>query len=308
MNFIELAEKVIREENRPLTQSEIWEIAKLKGYDKLINTTGKTPWQTIGARLYVDIRDNPDSKFIKLKLKPTKFFLKELFKDNNIIQFEEDISEKIDFGARIYKERDLHKYLSYFVYTYGFIFTKTIFHEGSGRRSYAQWLHPDIVGVYFPLEEWENEILDISKEVGSTGIKLFSYELKRELNFTNLRESYFQAVSNSSWANEGYLAAANIETDDEFRLELKRLNNSFGIGIIKIDVEDPDSSEIVLPAREKDHVDIETMNRIAQVNSGFKEFLKRIKADLTSREIRKERYDRIFGIDDLTSGKGLKLK
>jgi hypothetical protein len=52
MNFIELAEKVIREENKPLSQNEIWEIAKLKGYDQLVGTTGKTPWQTIGARLY----------------------------------------------------------------------------------------------------------------------------------------------------------------------------------------------------------------------------------------------------------------
>jgi hypothetical protein len=32
--------------------------------------------------------------------------------------------------------------------------------------------------------------------------------MKKELNFSNLRESYFQAVSNSSWANEGYLVTA----------------------------------------------------------------------------------------------------
>lgn len=30
MNFIELAEKIIREENRPLSQNEIWEAAKQK--------------------------------------------------------------------------------------------------------------------------------------------------------------------------------------------------------------------------------------------------------------------------------------
>lgn len=70
-----------------------------------------------------------------------------------------------------------------------------------------------MVGVYFPVEDWESEVIDISKEIGSIGIKLFSYEIKRELNFNNLRESYFQAVSNSSWANEGYLVAAEVETD-----------------------------------------------------------------------------------------------
>ncbi len=305
MNFIELAEKIIREENRPLSQNEIWNIAKIKGYDKEIKTTGKTPWQTIGARLYVDIRDNPSTKFIKLKLKPTKFFLKELVNDKDVEKITLEASKEPLENKIKFKERDLHKYLTYFVYTYKSIYTKTIFHEESNKKQYSQWLHPDLVGVYFPIEEWESEILDISKEIGSIGIKLYSYEIKKELNFNTLRESYFQAVSNSSWANEGYLVAAEIESDEEFLQEIKRLTNSFGIGIIKLDVEDPDSSEILYPAKEKDFVDIETMNKIAQINPNFKDFLKRIKADLTSKEIRKEKYDKIFDIEELIDKKRL---
>jgi len=303
MNFIELAEKIIREENRPLTQNEIWEIAKIKGYDKLVGTTGKTPWQTIGARLYVDIRDNPSSKFVKLKLKPTRFFIKELASEIDYGKVVIETPKEIQGLKSKLKERDLHRYLTYFVYTYRFIYTKTIFHEESNKKQYAQWLHPDMVGVYFPLEEWESEVLDISKEIGSIGVKLFSYEMKKELNFNNLRESYFQAVSNSSWANEGYLVAAEIETDEEFLQEIKRLTNSFGIGIIKLDIKDPDSSEILFPAKEKDMIDIETINKIAQVNPNFREFLRRIKADLTSREIRKEKYDKIFDIEELIEKK-----
>ncbi len=305
MNFIELAEKIIREENSPLSQNEIWNIAKIKGYDKEINTIGKTPWQTIGARLYLDIRDNPSTKFIKLKLKPTKFFLKELVNDKDVEKITLEASKEPLENKIKFKERDLHKYLTYFVYTYKSIYTKTIFHEESNKKQYSQWLHPDLVGVYFPIEEWESEILDISKEIGSIGIKLHSYEIKKELNFNTLRESYFQAVSNSSWANEGYLVAAEIESDEEFLQEIKRLTNSFGIGIIKLDVEDPDSSEILYPAKEKDFVDIETMNKIAQINPNFKAFLKRIKADLTSKEIRKEEYDKIFDIEELIDKKRL---
>jgi hypothetical protein len=306
MNFIELAEKIIKEENKPLTQNEIWELAKFKGYDKFVNTSGKTPWNTIGARLYVDIRDNPSSKFVKLKLKPTKFFLKSLLNNLNNIDYQNISSNYLDekHESKIrFKERDLHKFLSYFVYTYRFIYTKTIYHEESNKKQFSQWLHPDIVGVYFPLEEWENEILDIAKEIGSVGIKFFSYEIKKELNFSNLRESFFQAVSNSSWANEGYLVAANIETDEEFLNEIKRLNAAFGIGIIKLDIDDPDSSEVLYPAKEKESVDIETMNKIAQVNPNFKEFLKRIKSDLTSKEIRKEKYDKVFDIEELINKK-----
>lgn len=197
------------------------------------------------------------------------------------------------------KERDLHKYLTYFVYNYRFIYTKTIFHEESNKKKYSQWSHPDMVGVYFPWKEWENEVIEISKEIGSMGLKLFSYEIKKELNFDNLKESYFQAVSNSSWANEGYLVAAEIDSDEEFLKEISRLTNSFGIGIIRLDIEDPDSSEILYPAKEKDILDIETINKIAQLNPNFKEFLKRIKSDLTTKEIRKEQYDKIFSIDEL---------
>ena len=78
MDFLEFAEKILREVNRPLTHIEIWEIGKNKGIDSDLNSRGKTPWQTIAARIYVDIRDNTNSKFVKLKLRPTKFFLKEL--------------------------------------------------------------------------------------------------------------------------------------------------------------------------------------------------------------------------------------
>jgi hypothetical protein len=40
--------------------------------------------------------------------------------------------------------------------------------------------------------------------------------MKKNLNFTNLREYYFQAVSNSSWANEGYIVALDIDEDESF--------------------------------------------------------------------------------------------
>ena len=105
-----------------------------------------------------------------------------------------------------------------------------------------------MVGCYFPIEEWKDAVIDFGAAIASTSIKLFSFELKRELNFSNLRESFFQAVSNSSWANEGYLVAAEIDATDDFLDELKRLSTSFGIGVIKLDRTDPDSSELLFPA------------------------------------------------------------
>lgn len=305
MTFLELAEKVLREAQRPLTPEEIWQIAQEKGYADQVGTRGKTPWATISAGLYVDIRDNPKSKFTKASQRPTRFALKEFAGEVAISSGEPTVPWKVKEEAKTrYIERDLHPFLTYYLYTYHAIYTKTIFHESSSKDRYAQWLHPDMVGVYFPLESWEPEVLEISKEVGSLGLKLFSYEIKRELTFNNLRESFFQAVSNSSWAHQGYLVAAEISQDSDFHSELKRLSNAFGIGVIRLDVHNPDDSEILIQAKQREFVDLDTMNRLAQVNSHFRDFLKRIKTDLSSKEIRKELYERVRSIEDLIKQSG----
>ena len=240
LTFLKLSEKILFEEKKPLTSIEIWELAKLKGYDKEIGTQGKTPWQTINAQIYVNIRDKQNSIFIRIKSKPVKFYLKSLDSLNEISKIVKVEINKVEKPKKFtYIERELHPFLAYYANTYLKIFTKTIFHEKSEKKKFSQWIHPDIVGASFSIDEFQEEVLAFSKEIGAPIIKLYSFELKRELNFQNLRESFFQAVSNSSWANEGYLVAAEINPD-------------------------------------------------------FKDFLKRIKTDLNSNEIRKELYDKVY--------------
>ncbi len=77
-------------------------------------------------------------------------------------------------------------------------------------------------------------------------------------------------MSNSSWANEWYLVVKNI--DDEVLGELRRLNQSFGIGVIKLESE-ISNSKILLPARERE-IDIPTLNMlIEQSPEDFKPFM-----------------------------------
>ena len=106
MKFIQLAEKIIKEENKPLTHNEIWEIGVQKGYDRLIKSTGRTPWRTIGARIYIDIRDNPDTIFEKIKSKPVKFYLKTLQPNYNITKTEKEQESNIIKKDTGYNERD----------------------------------------------------------------------------------------------------------------------------------------------------------------------------------------------------------
>lgn len=299
MTFLQLAEKVLQEEKKPLSPDEIWELAKVKGYDKDVGSRGKTPWRTVGALLYVDVRDNSNSVFATTDTRPKRFVLRSLLDSygQKILdvgaQPHTVISKKIE-----YLERDLHPFVVYYGFHYLKAYLKTIRHNKSDKKEFGEWVHPDIVGCYFPFGDWKNEVVEISSLFGNTAVKLFSFELKRELNFSNLREAFFQAVSNSSWANEGYLAAAEVSNDQDFVNELERLSTSFGIGVIRIDAEDPDSTDILLPARTKDSVDWETINKLT-INADFREFLKRIRIDITSREIRRELYDPVLGKDEL---------
>lgn len=112
-----------------------------------------------------------------------------------------------------------------------------------------------MVGCYFPLGDWKQEVYELSSSIGSISVRLLSFELKRALGFGNLRESFFQTVSNSSWANESYLVAVEVSEEEEFRKELSRLSTSFGIGVIKLCLGDPHSSEIIFPAKYREALD-----------------------------------------------------
>jgi hypothetical protein len=177
---------------------------------------------------------------------------------------------------------------------------KTIYQEKSAKavKGQNEWLHPDLVGVYFPFRDYKQETLEIQNHLSITSVKLYSFELKIALNFGNLRQSYFQAVSNSSWAHEGYLVAVEIDDDPTFKDEVRRLNNAFGIGIIKLNAENIYESDILFPARIKSDIDWDTVNRLAQENSNFNDFLKLITEDCKLGKV-KSQYDRIMKWDEI---------
>jgi hypothetical protein len=302
MTFLELAEQVLTDEKRPLTATEIWTVAEIKGYDKKLNSEGKTPWATLGAQIYVNAKDNPQTVFAQTDSRPKKFYLKS---QTTQIDFSKSEAESVEIVTTTNKkkkfdflEKDLHPFLTYFAYYHLRCYTKTINHSHSPKKEFGEWVHPDIVGCYFPFDEWKNEVYELSSSIGNTTIRLFSFELKRELSFSNLRESFFQTVSNSSWANESYLVASEISKEQEFRDELSRLSTSFGIGVIQLNVEDPNSSEIIFPATNRENIDWETINKLT-MNSDFKEFISTIKIDITSKKIHKKEYDTIYEPDKL---------
>lgn len=300
--FLDLALDILKQAERPMTYQEIWYNAQDIGITNRIKTSGKTPWQTLGAQLFVDVRDNPKSLFIKVGKRPARFFLSDRANEipENIIEKIEQEETKPKKETTSYNERDLHPLLAYFVYAnpaFGRgrnILTKTVYHEKSKKKGYSEWLYPDMVGAYLPLEDWEPELIELSKLSDNKLIKLYSFELKKSLNKGNYRESYFQAVSNSSWAHEGYLVATDIKQDDEFLSELERLSLSFGIGIIHIDLKDIDSSSVIFPAIPKENLDWETMNKLCSQNKDFMKFIQDVRIDFESKRIHNAEYENII--------------
>ena len=181
-------------------------------------------------------------------------------------------------------------------------FVKTIFHENSTRsqKGLNKWIHPDLVGVRLPFFDFDHSTLGIQKELFWTAVRFFSFEMKKELNLGNLRECYFQAVSNSNWANEGYLVVLNVKDEDgELMSELRRLNNAFGIGLIKLNAQNINESEVLLPSRIKQELDWDTIDLLLKKNEDFKEFMEVVKGDISLGKVANHNnYDHVLDDKD----------
>jgi hypothetical protein len=143
------------------------------------------------------------------------------------------------------------------------------------------------------MDDWQNDVFEFNKMTERNSLKLFSFELKKNINRGNYRESFFQTVSNSSWAHEGYLACANLKEDEDLLSELERLSKSFGIGIIRLSIDDVHASEILFPARTRAYLDWDTMNKLCEENDDFRKFMQDVKIDFESKRIHKSEYDNI---------------
>ena len=303
--FLDFASEILKSASKPMTYQEIWECGKASGLDAKLAITGKTPWQTLGARLFVDIRDNAETRFIKVGRNPARFFL--LSRKSEVSQGDVNYPDHPAKAVETKKgsgfdfhERKLHPVLAYFAYANTSfnrgkqVYTKTIFHEKSKHNSLSEWVHPDMVGFYSPIEDWNSKLLDFNKSTDKTAIRLYSFELKKVIDRSNYRENFFQAVSNSSWANEGYLVTCAIQQDDDLLSELERLSASFGIGVIVLDLDDIDSSNVLFPARPKDYLDWETMNKLCEQNRDFETFIDDVQRDFSGRKIHPSEYESII--------------
>lgn len=161
----------------------------------------------------------------------------------------EEYQNYVNKNNLILKERQLHNTLELFLTSINHT-PKTIYHELSKTKEYLKWLNPDV----------------ISKK----GELYFSFEIKRHVSLNNFRPYLFQAISNSSWANYGYLVCEKIDFDNPVLYkDLLELNHLYGIGLLKLDKESPFNSKILIESK-YNSLNVKHYERLLNSNIGYK--------------------------------------
>lgn len=176
-------------------------------------------------------------------------------------------------------EHDLYPLLADYLNAEYNIVSMRIDEKKSSNKSGAggnEWLHPDLVGMEDLTSNWVDAIRQCVSVVSERRALLWSFEVKLLINRANVRKCFFQTVSNSSWANLGYLVAATVEGDDTMR-ELQMLSSTHGIGVIQLNVSEPSESQILIPAKERPEIEWDMCNRLASENKDFVAFIERVK-------------------------------
>lgn len=303
-SVIEVAKEILERKKEALNPNRMYHIAREFGLTSDLNLAGKTPWASFGARIYVDIKENPNSIFEVVATKPMLIKLKN---QNINLEAQAEENSAIKEPKTFYNERDLHQLLTRFAFVNDNFkaYTKTIYHESSkkSQKGVDKWLYPDMVGVSFEYRNYQKELNKFIGKFNFLPIKIYAFEIKKHLSVGSFREYYFQAVSNSSWANEGYLVALDIDESNEELMDLmKRLSFSFGIGVISLNSQNVDESVILARAKFKEGLDYSVMNELSTKNADFKKFLESVEEFNTEKEYRsKSEFDEVLDNDRLES-------
>ncbi|WP_233704170.1 HrgA protein [Helicobacter bizzozeronii] len=274
-DYLEIVLAVLKEAKAPVSIYDLYtraqELHKAHKIDKMFSTAEHLTY----FPAYKALKNGEEVPFVQVEGKPISIALKEYA--DNVVESTTQTSSSTSCKTETHHERTLHPLLAYFVQHKWGAHTKTIKHESAlkAKQGKNSWLYPDMVGASFAYKNFDPALREFVENFDILPLKLFSFELKKQVDLSNCREHYFQAISNSSWANEGYLVAEKLNIQDNDLMDLlKRLHASFGIGVIVLDTEDLTKSQVLLNARFKDNLDHTMLGELSKNSPDFQEFLK----------------------------------
>lgn len=257
----------------------------LEAEEKLVNSSFIRDHTALLNQLVAEIganRPNWEKRYPELRsteTRPRQYYWTQKTEHDEVVEAEASIRTTSDPEKKGTGEHSLYpSVIEFLVSEYGVQAFRIDERKSSnaGSSGSNRWLYPDIVGIQSLAQGLNPEVAEAIRASSDRKVKLWSVEVKVLLNRSNVREAYYQSVSNSSWANVGYLAAAEIEgvrTLDELRI----LFGMHGIGLIKLDHENPSESEILIPARERSEVEWAMCSRLADENPDFRTFIKKVR-------------------------------
>jgi len=209
-----------------------------------------------------------------IETRPRQFYFSNITDENEVEQTM--VTER--GSSKKFSEHDLYPLLGHYLHKELNTYSMRIDERrsknmrGSGGN---KWLYPDIIGMKDLTQSWDRIAVEAAKASAVERASLLSFEVKLKINRSNIRESFFQTASNSSWANYSYLVASEISEDA--MSELRLLSGAHGIGYISLNTQEPTDSQILIPPRERGLVDWNLLNRLATENSDAKKYVKFIR-------------------------------
>lgn len=271
----ELIYKVLAKAKNPLTAGEIAEILGTD-YPHLKENEDNRIYKIKGLIGTIFSATVGETRILRTGDRPAKLYL------NEWNRFTEDATQSNKNSS--FDEHDMYDPLINFLKNDG-MYCMTTDKKGSGNITQgSKWLHPDIVGIKDVFADVKNnETIELISASQTNRFNLYSFEVKNEITVLKARETFYQAMGNSSWANYSYIICANIE-NNRARSELKTLCESFGIGLLGINfykdgngtllINEDDFEEIVSPKRKE--IDITLLDKLADKNPSFKNYLKKV--------------------------------
>ncbi len=203
-----------------------------------------------------------------------------------------ETSEEISYNSDCEKdEKDLYPLLIEILREENAIYSKRIDEKitEKGTKGLNKWINPDIVGVKYFFEEHSDDVNELIENSSSPLYELYLYEVKKEIKLANIKECYFQAISNSSWANYGYLVCLEFnEENEELYNEVNRLVELFGIGLIKLNVDknkQKSGYRIIFPAKLNTDLDYSTIENLCRKNDDFRSYINKINKSVKIKDV-----------------------
>lgn len=127
--------------------------------------------------------------------RPRRYYYSEQSEQQEILAAEVEAGDQLTEGKHSFNEHDLYPLLEQYLETEFSLYSRRIDEKRSSNRHGAggnKWLYPDLVAMEALGTNWHPEIAQCVAQYGDKRAKLWSFEVKKLLNRSNVRECFFR--------------------------------------------------------------------------------------------------------------------